>query len=129
LTGVAIGLGILVKGPVMLLDIAFVALLAPWWSEDRLRGRRARYFGAFALAVLLGAAIALAWAIPRRSTAARSTRAIFLNQTLDRINGVKGTSAHGRPPWWYLVVFPAMLLPWPLAIRGGVAALRARCAN
>jgi 4-amino-4-deoxy-L-arabinose transferase-like glycosyltransferase len=127
LTGVAIGLGILVKGPVMLLDIAFVALLAPWWSEDRLRGRRARYFGAFALAVLLGAAIALAWAIPAAiHGGAEYARAIFLNQTLDRINGVKGTSAHGRPPWWYLVVFPAMLLPWPLAIRGGVAALRAR---
>jgi len=126
-TGAAIGLGILVKGPVMLLDVAFVALLAPWWSDDRLRGRRARYFGAFALAVLLGAAVALAWAIPAAiHGGAEYARAIFLNQTLDRINGVKGTSAHGRPLWWYLVVFPAMLLPWPLVIRGGVDALRAR---
>jgi len=126
-TGLAIGLGILVKGPVMLLDIAFVALLAPWWSAHRLQGRRGRYFGAFGLAVLLGAAIALAWAIPAAiHGGADYARAIFLNQTLDRINGVKGTSAHGRPLWWYLVVFPAMLLPWPLAIRGGVLALRAR---
>jgi len=126
-TGIAIGLGILVKGPVMLLDVAFVALLAPWWSADRLRGKRARYFGAFGLAVLLGAAIALAWAIPAAiHGGADYARAIFLNQTLDRINGVKGTSAHGRPLWWYFVVFPAMLLPWPLAIRGGFGALRAR---
>jgi len=125
--GVAIGLGILVKGPVMLLDVAFVALLAPWWSADRLRGRRARYFGAFGLAVLLGAALALAWAIPAAIHGGEEyARAIFLNQTLDRINGVKGTSAHGRPLWWYFAVFPAMLLPWPLVVRGGLDSLRAR---
>ena len=89
LTGLAIGLGILVKGPVMLLDVACVALAAPWWSGDRLEGRRARYFGQFALAVLVGAAIALAWAIPAALHGGPDyARAIFLNQTLDRINGV-----------------------------------------
>jgi 4-amino-4-deoxy-L-arabinose transferase-like glycosyltransferase len=130
LTGVAIGLGILVKGPVMLLDIACVALAAPWWSGDRLEGRRARYFGQFALAVLLGAAIALAWAIPAALHGGPDyARAIFLNQTLDRINGVKGTSAHGRPWWWYLVIFPAMLLPWPLVVRTRLAPLRALVAH
>jgi len=125
LTGGAIGLGILVKGPVMLLDVACVALAAPWWSGDRLDGRRGRYFGQFALAVLLGAAIALAWAIPAALHGGPDyARAIFLNQTLDRINGVKGTSAHGRPWWWYLAIFPAMLLPWPLVVRTRLAALR-----
>lgn len=123
--GIAIGLGILVKGPVMLLDVAAIALLAPWWSADRLRGRRSRYFGAFGLAALLGAAIALAWAIPAAIHGGEEyARAIFLNQTLDRINGVKGTSAHGRPLWWYFAVFPAMLLPWPLVVRGSTARLR-----
>lgn len=130
LTGFAIGLGILVKGPVMLLDIACVALGAPWWSGDRLAGRRARYYGQFALAVLLGAAIALAWAIPAALHGGPDyARAIFLNQTLDRINGVKGTSAHGRPWWWYLVIFPAMLLPWPLVVRTRWSRLRALVAD
>ncbi|MGN6519461.1 MAG: ArnT family glycosyltransferase [Dokdonella sp.] len=124
-TGGAIGLGILVKGPVMLLDIAFVALAAPWWSGDRLAGRRARYFGAFALSILVGAIIGLAWAIPAALHGGEAyARAIFLNQTLDRIGGVKGTSAHGRPLWWYLVVFPLMLLPWPLMLRMGTQKLR-----
>lgn len=125
-SGAAIGLGILVKGPVMLLDVLFVALAAPWWSADRLRGRRVRYFAAFGAAVLLGAAIALAWAIPAAlHGGADYARAIFLNQTFDRIEGVKGTSAHGRPWWWYAMVFPLMLLPWPLVLRGSWAKLRA----
>lgn len=125
IVGVAIGLGILSKGPVTLLGIGGAALLAPWWSADRLLDRRARYYGALALAVLLGASIALAWAIPAAIHGGEEyARAIFLNQTLDRINGVKGTSAHRRPLWWYLVVFPAMVLPWPLIVRASRARLR-----
>ncbi|MCC7254660.1 MAG: glycosyltransferase family 39 protein [Dokdonella sp.] len=124
--GVAIGLGVLSKGPVMLLLIGAAALLAPWWAADRLQGRRARYFGMLAVAILLGAAIALAWAIPAAIHGGEEyRRAIFLNQTLDRINGVKGTSAHRRPLWWYLLVFPAMLLPWPLVVRGNLTRMRA----
>lgn len=124
--GVAIGLGILVKGPVMLLDIAFVALGAPWWAPLQLQGRRARYFGAFGLAFLLGAAIGLAWAIPAALHGGDAyARAIFLNQTFDRIEAVKGASTHGRPWWWYGIVFPLMLLPWPLVIRGAWTKLRA----
>ncbi|MEO5624892.1 MAG: glycosyltransferase family 39 protein [Dokdonella sp.] len=125
-TGAAIGLGILVKGPVMLLDIASIALTAPWWAPDALRERRARYFGAFAFAFLLGAAIGLAWAIPAALHGGDAyARAIFLNQTFDRIEAVKGASAHGRPIWWYAVVFPLMLLPWPLVFRASWTKVRA----
>jgi 4-amino-4-deoxy-L-arabinose transferase-like glycosyltransferase len=125
IAGGAIGLGILVKGPVMLLDIAFVALLAPWWSAEQLAGRRARYFGGVGLAVLLGAAIGLAWAIPAALHGGDAyANAIFLRQTFDRIEGVKGASTHGRPFWWYAMIFPFMLLPWPLVLRGRWNALR-----
>lgn len=128
LTGVAIGLGILVKGPVVLLFVAILAFGAPWWS-DRLAGRRARFFGAFALAFLLGAAIGLAWAIPAAIHGGPDyARAIFLSQTVDRLEGVSGKSTHGRPWWWYGMVFPLMLLPWPLVVRGRWRALRALAA-
>ena len=124
--GVAIGLGILVKGPAVLLPIAFVALGAPWWAPAPLRGRHARYFGAFALAFGLGAAIGLAWAIPAALHGGDAyAHAIFLNQTIDRIEAVKGASTHGRPWWWYCAIFPLMLLPWPLVIRGSWSRLRA----
>ena len=123
--GVAIGLGILAKGPAMLLSIAFAALCTPWWSAQTLHVSRARYFGALGLAVVIGAVIALAWAIPAALHGGPEyAHAIFLSQTVDRIEGVKGTSAHGRPWWWYLVAFPLMLLPWPLVLRGSWARLR-----
>lgn len=125
LTGVAIGLGILVKGPVVLLFVAILAFGAPWWS-DRLQGRRARFFGAFALAFMLGAAIGLAWAIPAAIHGGPDyARAIFLSQTVDRLEGVSGKSTHGRPWWWYGMVFPLMLLPWPLVVRARWRELRA----
>src|SRR5450759_1341760 len=122
--GIAIGLGILAKGPAMLLSIAFVALSAPWWNVQALQGSRTRYFGALGLAILCGAAIALAWAIPAAlHGGADYAHAIFLSQTVDRIEGVQGASTHGLPWWWYLVVFPLMLLPWPLVLRGEWAGL------
>ena len=124
--GGAIGLGILAKGPAMLLGITFAALLGPWWSAQRFHLSVARYFSALGLALVLGIAIALAWAIPAAlHGGADYAHAIFLSQTVDRIEGIKGTSAHGRAVWWYLGVFPLMLLPWPLVLRGRWTGLRA----
>jgi len=117
LTGLGIGLGILTKGPVLLLDIGFAAVLAPWWNRGLPRGN-ARYFGALGIALLLGIAIALAWVIPAALHGGPEyARAILLHQTFDRIQGVK-TGTHAEPFWWYLVALPLMLLPWPLALRG-----------
>ena len=126
ITTAAIGLGILVKGPVMLLDVAFIALSAPWWNAEALAGRLARYYGALAAAVVRGIAIGLAWAIPAALHGGPDyAHAIFLRQTFDRIEGVKGASTHGRPWWWYGVIFPLMLLPWPLVLRGSWQRARA----
>lgn len=123
LTGLGIGLGVLAKGPVLLLDIGFAAVLAPWWNRGLPRGT-ARYFGGLAAAVGLGAAIALAWAVPAALHGGPEyARAIFLHQTFDRIQGVK-TGTHAQPIWWYLVSLPIMLLPWPLVLRGRWAALK-----
>jgi 4-amino-4-deoxy-L-arabinose transferase-like glycosyltransferase len=124
-TGLAIGAGLLVKGPVMLLDIAFVALTAPWWHPSRLAGRRRRFFGAMLLALLIGLAIVAAWALPAAWRGGTDyAHAIFLRQTLDRIEGTANTGAHARPTWWYLVVLLPLLLPWPLVLRGSWARLR-----
>lgn len=116
LAGLGVGLGVLAKGPVLLLDVGFVALLAPWWNRGLPRGN-ARFFGAVIAAIMLGAAIALAWAIPAALHGGpKYAHAIFLSQTLDRIQGIK-TGTHAQPVWWYLVCLPIMLLPWPLVLR------------
>lgn len=109
--GAAIGLGVLTKGPVILLNLLPVTVLAPWWNPGLPHaGRWARWFGGVGLAVLLGAAIALAWAIPAGFAGGEAYRnAIFWGQTADRM---VESFAHRRPVWWYLPLLPLVLYPW-----------------
>ncbi len=107
LLGIAIGLGVLTKGPVILLNLLPITVLAPWWNPG-LRWRR--WFGGVLLAVLLGAAIALMWAIPAGMAGGEAYRnAIFWGQTADRM---VESFAHRRPFWWYLPLLPLLLFPW-----------------
>lgn len=107
LLGVAIGMGVLTKGPVVLLHVLPVAVLAPWWNPGLKWGR---WYGGVLLSVLLGAAIALAWAIPAGFSGGEAYRnAIFWGQTANR---VVESFAHRRPVWWYLPLLPLLLFPW-----------------
>ena len=107
LLGAAIGFGVLAKGPVILLHVLPVALLTPWWSPGL---RWLRWFGGIFVAVLLGAAVALIWAIPAGIAGGEVyRRAIFWGQTADRM---VESFAHRRPLWWYLPILPAMFMPW-----------------
>lgn len=105
--GLSIGLGVLTKGPVILLHVLPVALLAPWWHPGL---RWGRWLGGILLSILLGAAIALAWAIPAGFAGGEEYRnAIFWGQTANRM---VESFAHRRPVWWYLPLLPLMLFPW-----------------
>lgn len=116
--GIAIGLGVLTKGPVILLNLLPITALAPWWNQERPGGRDpvkqqfnwGRWFGGVALAVLLGAAIALAWAIPAGIAGGEAyQKAIFWGQTANRM---VESFAHRRPFWWYVPLLPLLLFPW-----------------
>lgn len=108
--GVAIGCGLLSKGPVIFLHLMPPALLAPvWWNASRPRSWP-QWFGGIALSILLGAVIALCWAIPAGISGGETYRnAIFMGQTSGRL--VK-SFAHAYPWWWYLQMAPLFLLPW-----------------
>ena len=107
LLGLAIGMGVLAKGPVILLHVLPLAVLAPWWSPGL---NWKHWYGAIALAVLVGAAIALAWAIPAGFKGGEQFRhAIFWGQTANRM---VDSFAHRRPFWWYLPLLPVLLYPW-----------------
>ncbi|WP_417810687.1 ArnT family glycosyltransferase [Thalassospira alkalitolerans] len=142
LVGIAIGLGILSKGPVILLYILPAALLAPLWQKrdqkntaaldtlasispvDQQDGEDAHddrqmthrrwkgwYLG-LVVSVLLGAAIALCWAVPAGIYGGEEYRnAIFWGQTAGRM---VDSFAHVEPFYYYLVALPLMLLPWLL---------------
>ncbi|MDD5580187.1 MAG: glycosyltransferase family 39 protein [Methylobacter sp.] len=113
LLGVAIGGGILTKGPVILLHLLPVALLAPWWlGSQPVNFRWTHWYWGLISAILIGALIALSWAIPAGIAGGEVYRkAIFLGQTSGRL--VK-SFAHQLPGWWYLEILPLLLLPWLL---------------
>ncbi len=105
----AIGFGVLAKGPVILLHLLPVALLAPWWRPGM---NLKRWYGGVLLAVLAGAAIALAWAIPAALRGGEEyQRMIFWGQTANRM---VNSFAHKRPFWWYLPLLPILFFPWLL---------------
>ena len=109
LVGFAIGLGLLAKGPTILLQILPVAVLAPWWIKGSGINWSSWYTGMLG-AVLLGAMIALAWAIPAGIRGGEVYQhAIFWGQTADRM---VNSFAHHRPFWWYFPLLPVMLFPW-----------------
>lgn len=105
--GASIGLGVLAKGPVVLLHVLPAALLASWWNPGL---RWPRWFGGILIAIVIGAAIALLWAIPAGLAGGEEyRRAIFWGQTADRM---VESFAHRRPVWWYLPLLPVLFLPW-----------------
>lgn len=111
LAGAGIGLGILAKGPVVLLPVLPVAVLAPWWRAQG-AARLGHWFAGLGVALLLGAAIGLAWALPAaHAGGVQYARAIFWGQTAGRMIE---SFAHQRPLWWYLPQLPLLLFPWLL---------------
>lgn len=110
LLAIAIGLGLLAKGPVVLLYILPPALLAPWWTDNTRPRRWAGWYSGVLGAVIGGTAIALLWALPAALAAGEEYRnAIFFQQTAGRL---VRSFAHPRPWWWYVVSLPAILFPW-----------------
>jgi 4-amino-4-deoxy-L-arabinose transferase-like glycosyltransferase len=123
LFAVMVGAGLLSKGPVMLLHVAFPFLLGPLWHPWARRFRLRWYVGG-AMALLAGFAMLLAWAIPAGLAGGETYRnELFFTQTAGR---VVDSFDHARAWWWYLPQLPALLLPWllwPRAWRAAVSAL------
>lgn len=105
----AIGAGLLTKGPVMLLHVVFPWLLGPWWNEYA-RRHRGRWYGGGLLAIAGGATLLLAWAIPAGFAGGEDyRRELFFLQTAGR---VVASFDHARPLWWYLPMLLVLALPW-----------------
>ncbi len=112
LTGVAIGLGVLAKGPVILAFVLPPALLGPLWIEPRYPRPWRSWYGGVALSVFIGAGIGLGWALPAAQVGGEAYRAALLwGQTADRL---VNAFAHAHPWWWYLPWLPLLLVPWLL---------------
>ncbi|GAA0887408.1 ArnT family glycosyltransferase [Rhodanobacter soli] len=120
LFGLCVGFGLLTKGPVMLLHVVFPWLLGPLWN-DWAGQHRARWYGRGVLALLLGGAMLLAWALPAGFSGGEAYRQrLFFTQTagrvVDKLAEGKDLQNHAEPIWFYLLWLPLMLFPfsgWP----------------
>jgi 4-amino-4-deoxy-L-arabinose transferase-like glycosyltransferase len=109
MVAVAIGLGILAKGPVILLHL-FAFLIV--WRYFALAHAPRHFYRSLFFALLGGIAIGLAWAVPAGIEGGEAYReAIFFGQTANRL---VNSFAHQRPFWWYIAYMPLLLFPWPL---------------
>jgi len=111
--GLSIGLGVLAKGPAILVHLLPAALAAPLWAPALGAAPRWRaWYGRLAGAVVLGAVIGLAWALPAAEAGGAEYRnAILWGQSAGRM---VDSFAHGRPFWWFAAILPAMALPWTI---------------
>lgn len=109
LAGIAMGLGVLSKGPVILVHVVPAALLAPWWSP-RVRTSYLRWYGGCLLAIVIAAGIGLSWALPSAAAGGKAySDELLFGQTAGRM---VNSFAHREPFWWYLPVLPICLTPW-----------------
>ena len=109
LVACGIGLGILSKGPVVLVHVVPALLLGPVWSGNA-HLRPLAWYGKVLAATLGGLLIAGLWAIPAATLGGEEySRAILLQQTSGRL---VQSFAHERPWWVYLVFVPLLALPW-----------------
>ncbi|MCA9063986.1 MAG: glycosyltransferase family 39 protein [Planctomycetaceae bacterium] len=107
--GALMGLGILTKGPVILVHVLPAVLFAPWWQKS-LRSGLAAWYGKIAGAILVAAAIGLAWAVPAALQGGPEfADRLLIRQTTDRVTN---SFSHQQPWWWYAPILPACLLPW-----------------
>lgn len=111
--GLSLGLGLLSKGPVVLLPFVLVALSAPWWRRKEISGGWFGYSVGIILTLVVAAALALSWALPAAQIGgADYGEAILWGQTTKRMIE---SFAHQEPWWWYLPLIPALLFPWTVS--------------
>ena len=105
--GAALALGVLAKGPVILVHLLPVALLMPVWAEGSGWGRTLRGIG---LAIATALVLLALWLVPALiQGGAEYRQAVLWTQSAGRVSGSFG---HGRPWWFYLPLLPLLLWPW-----------------
>lgn len=105
----AVGLGLLAKGPVALLHLGVPLLAARWW-HPLARQDGAGFARKAALASLAGIALFALWLVPTLVLGDPDyRRALLVTQTAGRISN---SFDHAEAWWWYAPVLLGLMAPW-----------------
>lgn len=105
----AVGFGLLAKGPVVLLHLGVPLLAARWWHPAaRADGRG--FAKKAVLAVLAGIGLFALWLVPALTLGDPEYReALLVTQTAGRISN---SFDHAEPWWWYAPMLLVLMAPW-----------------
>lgn len=119
--GAALALGVLAKGPVVLLHLMPAAILMRVWHPARPGWRRG--LGVAVPGLAFGLTLVLLWLVPAAVLGgAEYRRAILWTQSAGR---VADSFAHARPWWFFAALLPLIAFPWAWIPRLWVAARKA----
>ncbi|MGD9916817.1 MAG: ArnT family glycosyltransferase [Paenirhodobacter sp.] len=110
LLGLALGFGVLAKGPVILFHLGPVIAAFPLWSAPNRRPAGRDIARGLGLALIVALAIVALWVVPAAITGGAEYRHMILwEQTAGR---TVQSFAHARPWFWLIATLPAVLFPW-----------------
>lgn len=113
LFGLALAVGVLAKGPVILVHLMPLVLTMPIWARQAPDYRKV-WIG-LALALAVGLALVALWLVPALITGTAEFRTELLwTQSAAR---VAGGLAHDRPVWFLAALLPVILFPWGWSLR------------
>jgi 4-amino-4-deoxy-L-arabinose transferase-like glycosyltransferase len=137
LSGALGGAAFLVKTPLALLLPPIAAGLAAWLRARRsgadslpptLRGRALLGTTAcWAAGLALGVGLFAAWYYPANAATEGRLAAQFGSEVAARMDSDE--VVHGQPPWFYVTILPAALLPWTFLLPAGICASWKRAAE
>lgn len=108
--GAALAMGVLSKGPVILVHLLPAALLLPVWADASWPVTWRRALAGTGVAFLSGLAIVGLWLGPALLMGGPEYReAVLWTQSAGRMSN---SFSHARPWWFFLAVLPLLTFPW-----------------
>ncbi len=115
LTGFCIGLGLLAKGPVVVIHLLVPFACYPLWRDEGAGVPPRQFYRRMLLALGVGFVVVCFWLVPAFYQAGTDfAYNLIWKQSVGRVNGTV-ESAHVRPFYFYLAFVPVLLLPWALS--------------
>jgi 4-amino-4-deoxy-L-arabinose transferase-like glycosyltransferase len=114
LAGFFIGLGLLAKGPVMLIHIGWPIVVYPIWRNPDGELTSGQFYRGALLSLLAALVVVLFWLVPVVAHMGDAIYSLIWSQSAGRITGTLRNS-HDRPIYFYALLLPIIALPWLLS--------------